>query len=346
MSFWKSALALLVLSLCARGADAFTPESGLWWNPAEDGRGYTIEIQDNVLVILVYGYDNDRSSAFFIGAGPMVGNSSWSGTLDGFNNGQCLTCNYQGRPITLTGAGGPASIVFDTETRGRLTLGGRVIPIERQNFALGNVLEQMQGEWQVVFDLSTRPGGNPPFASFPFFGDVLIINTVNTALNPDQFLGCRPESSVIGRCTASASANHDLAGFFDSTRNEHVIVVTDVAGSATTTQYLTYFVKSGLSQFDGVLQFRVGANPESPVRFFPVRGFRSASKRYVQTGVGPSSVDPTAKSTSNPQPGLLESLGGLDQLPQGLSAAEVKSEYGIDVEALEPRVQELIQSMR
>lgn len=346
MRFWKFALAMLAMSLVARGAAAFTPESGLWWNPAEDGRGYTIEIQDNVLVILVYGYDTNGTSAFFLGAGSMVGNSSWSATLDGYTNGQCLTCVYQGRPTALVGAGGAASIIFDTETRARLTLGGRVIPIERHNFGLGNNTEKMLGEWQVVLDLSTR---GTAFQAYPFYGDILTIDRVDLTPNPDQYRGCRPDTSVVGRCTTSANANHDVAGFFDTVQNKQVIVVTDGAGtSQSNSVFFAYVVTEGLSQFDGVMQIRIGSTPESPVRMYPVRGFRSASKRFVQTGSGPSSVDPGVKSlpASMARPGLVEALGGFDNLPDGLSTAEAKSQYGIDVEALEPQVRALIDSMR
>ncbi len=343
MSYCKSALAVLALSLAVPAANAFTPESGLWWNPAEDGRGYTIEIQNNVLAMLVYAYDTNGTSAFFIGAGPMVGNSSWSAPLDGYTSGQCLTCNYQGRPITLTGAGGNASIVFDTETRGRLTIGSRVIPIERFNFAHGNQTEMMLGEWQVVLDLSSR---GAEFQAYPYFGDILKIDTVDTAPNPDQFQGCRPSESLAARCTTAAYAAHDLAGFFDTTQNKHVIVVTDGAGSTQANSvFFTYTVTAGLSQFDGVMQLFIGNSPESPARFYPVRGFRSASRNFVQTGVGPSSADPKA-AAAHAAPGLIEAMGGLDRLPPGLTAEQVKAQYGIDTEALQPKVRELIESMR
>lgn len=348
MRFWKAILAALLLSLAAQRALAFTPESGLWWNPAEDGRGYAMEIQDNVIAVLVYAYDTDtaRTSAFYTTAGTLQGNASYSGTLDGATNGQCLTCAYTGRPVILAGAGGAIAIVFDTETKARLTMGGRTFPIERFNFALGNTTQQMQGEWQVVLDLSTRTG-DPTFQAYPFYGDVMTIDRVDTVPNPDQFRGCRPDTSLIGRCTTAANAAHDLAGFFDSAQNKHVIVVTDGAGStAANSVFFSYVVTSGLTQFDGVMQIRIGANPETPVRMYPVRGFRSASKTFVQTGVGPSSADPKVIAQSGPRPGLVEAAGGVDRLPPGLTAAEVKARYGIDMQDFEPQVQELIRSLQ
>lgn len=353
MRFWKSALTLLVLTVIARGAAAFTPESGLWWNPAEDGRGYAIEIQDSTLAILVYAYDNDtaRTSAFFTGAGTMPNNSSFSGTLSGATNGQCLTCTYQGRPVILTGSGGAVAIAFDTETRARLTIGGRTIPIERFNFALGNQTEQMQGEWQVVLDFAPA-GTTTPANNSPYFGEILSIDRVDTSFNPDQYRGCRPSTSL-RRCGALDNANHDVAGFFDAETGTQTIVVTDRV-DGTDTYFLVYYVTAGLSQFDGVVAIRRNnaiTDACSPVRgaaCYPVRGFRSASKRFVQTGSGPNSVGPLAKSlpTSVARPGVIETLGGIEDLPEGLDSDQVKAQYGIDVQALEPRVRALIESMR
>ena len=43
---------LIVAILClmwVSTASAFQPRTGHWWNPAESGRGFNIDIQDNVL---------------------------------------------------------------------------------------------------------------------------------------------------------------------------------------------------------------------------------------------------------------------------------------------------------
>ncbi len=355
MRFWKSALALLCfpMLLAAQTIPArFTPESGLWWNPAEDGRGYAMEIQDNIIAILVYGYDNDaeRTSAFFTAAGAMQGNSLFSGPLDGATNGQCLTCVYIGRPVILAGAGGAISVVFDTESRGRLTMGGRTFPIERLNFALGNPTERMQGEWQLVLDFANPANTAPPNES-PYFGEILTIDSLDTSLNPDQYKGCRPSNSR-RRCAAADYTSHGVAGFYDAAADLQIIVVRDQVNAAGTPFFLAYYVKAGLSQFDGVVAFRTsatGTDACSPVVMaacFPVRGFRSASKRFVQTGTGPSSGDPKSGVAAATRPGVVESMGGIDRIPQGLNAGEVKSRYGIDMQALEPRVQALIRSMQ
>ena len=55
-------LGMLFAVMLARPAQAFTPENGFYWNAAEPGRGYTIEIQDNFLFIIIYIYNPDGSA--------------------------------------------------------------------------------------------------------------------------------------------------------------------------------------------------------------------------------------------------------------------------------------------
>ncbi|HHL32719.1 MAG TPA: hypothetical protein ENJ41_09035, partial [Oceanospirillales bacterium] len=56
MRFFQKLLITMVLFITAQ-AQAFTPESGFWWNPDESGSGYAIEIQDNFLFMTLYVYD-------------------------------------------------------------------------------------------------------------------------------------------------------------------------------------------------------------------------------------------------------------------------------------------------
>ncbi len=295
MKTLRRAFAALLFSF-AGWAGAFTPESGLWWDPLEDGRGYTIEIQDNVMAVLLYGYDTNGTSAFFIGANVIGGNSTFSATLDGFTAGQCNTCSYAGRPITLNGAGGSMSIVFTSETRALLNLNGRIIPIQRFNFAHGNTLQQMLGEWQITLDFSPLVAAN----AHPFFGDVIKLDRISsTAAN--TYLGCRPDDASYARCTAFDYANHDAAGGFVSSTGSHAIVVKDAVNAQGQSVFLLYNVQSGLSQFDGQARFSENG-VLSPI--VTVRGFRSASRLFVQTGNGPSTADPKAASATGPSSGV------------------------------------------
>jgi hypothetical protein len=46
----KRLLAAWLLLSTASVALAFEPRTGHWWNPAESGRGFNVDIQENVLV--------------------------------------------------------------------------------------------------------------------------------------------------------------------------------------------------------------------------------------------------------------------------------------------------------
>ena len=122
-------------------------------------------------------------------------------------------------------------------------------------------------------------------------------------------------------------------------------MVKDVPGSGgSPAVYFAYFVNVGTYQFDGVLEiYNENQNPgDGP--YYPVRGFRSASRAFVSTGAGPSSADAKAASTANRARGLSETMlaqsGG--ELPRGMSAADVEAKYGFNPSALHGKVAEVI----
>ncbi len=340
----RLAVFALAAAALAPAAHAFEPETGLWWNPAESGRGINLEVQDNTLLITTYVYRPDGTATWFTSAGPLnytyngagvLQTVTYNGQLDAAINGQCIGCAYRA-PTTLAGAGGPISINFRTEMTANLTWGGVTIPIERFSPVLGDPTARMLGEWQLVLDFSDR--GNTaewPFRDYPFFADVLLIDRIDRAPNPDQFLGCRAPDSE-SRCNATALRDHDVAGSYNTTTREHLIVVKDIPGTSTSgAVFFAYFVNAGLNQFDGVMSiYRQGGNPEAGP-FYPLRGFRSASRTYAQTGFGPASGDDGKASSQATTAGLSSRLLAADgSAPTGMSLAEATARSGIDIASL------------
>jgi len=317
-------------------AYAFTPESGVWWNPAEGGRGFVIEVQDNILSIGAYLYGSQGQAQWYTAGGTMAGNALFQGTLDLYANGQTIGGAYRA-PTVIRGAGGNVRIDFDTETRGRLTWAGGVTPIERVNL-LGTNEQRMLGEWQLILDFASSGTGN-----YPFIGDTLVLRQTidRPGTQPDEFTGCRADNSLAAACSAAALRDHDVTGYFEPVRrvgipvqlgnNYHVMLVND---SATT--WLAYFVNVGGASFEGFASLypKNGA----PTAFYPVRGFRTASRARVVTGVGPDGSD-DSKSGSEVNKGIASQLD-LNVLTQGgLSAEEVKARSGLDIKALLPRLE-------
>lgn len=279
----------LLLALLALPARAYTPESGVWWNPNEPGTGILLEVQDNFLFAAAYTYDNQGRATWYTAAGFLDGNARFTGVLDGFTGGNCPGCPF--RPnIANIGAGGPISIVFNANdpTRATLTWGGRTMPIERYQFYLKRPEDEQDmpgvrieltkalGEWQSVLDFSDNAN-----ADFQYYGDIAVLDVLTFDSQGDFIEGCRPADSLQGRCSNADVAEHGAVIEYDASTGEHVLVVQN-----SSTTRAAYFLRIGSNDFDG--EVSVYNNGGRPQVFFPVRGHRTASRSFVQEGVGPS----------------------------------------------------------
>ncbi|KAA3638647.1 MAG: hypothetical protein DWP95_12165 [Proteobacteria bacterium] len=276
----KTTTSILILMLMAFQVSAFTPESGQYWDPEEPGSGYAIEIQDNYLFITFYVYDEDGFPVWYTSEGFLVGNSSFESRLIYFSGGQCIGCYWSQNTPEYSGYG-TMTIEFLTETTAELTVAGVTKTIERFNMYLGDELQKMRGEWQVVIDASQYTASN----TYPYFSDVMLFEQVEVYQGDRMVTGCRSESTVYYHyCTTRALQNNDLAAIYDHDYDELVAVMRDDAD-----YYLAYYLKTGTDQFDGMAySYRVGSEPDLSLDGFTVRGFRSASKSFVDNGFGPS----------------------------------------------------------
>ncbi len=286
----KTTISFLLFMLMAFQASAFTPESGRftpesgqYWDPDEPGSGYNIEIQDNYLYIAFNVFDEDGYPIWYASGGFLDGNSSYEGLIGYFSGGQCLGCEWQQNSVGVDSGLGYVNLEFITETTAELTILGVTKTIERFNFYLGDELEKMRGEWQVVIDASKYTDVD----TYPYFSDVMLFEQVEVYAGDVLVTGCRSESTVYYHyCTTRALQNNDLAAFYDDEYDELVAVMRDDAN-----HYLAYYLKTGTDQFDGMAySYRVGSHPDLSVDGFTVRGFRTASKTFVDDGVGPSSA--------------------------------------------------------
>ncbi len=284
----KKIFTLVTLMLTSLPSWSFTPESGLYWNSSEPGSGYNFEIQDNYFFGVFYVYDDLGYPYWYTASGFLDGNSFFEGDLFTSENGPCLACTWQQNNSFNSGLG-KVRIDFLTETTATMSILGQNIPIERFNFFLGDELQKMRGEWQVVYDVSQYSN------NYPFYADVLIFEQTETFNGDYLATGCRSESTVYNQCTNYALNNNDLAAAYDTVNDELIAVVRDDED-----YYLAYYLKTGTNQFDGeAFSYRVGNSPNLSLDGFPVRGFRSASKHFVDTGTGPSKTsEGTEKSAT------------------------------------------------
>ena len=109
---------------------AFAPFNGLWWNPSESGSGYQIQTSGSTLVVTIYTFAANGDPIYYLSAGPLTNAGyTYTGTLDRYRGGQCISCPYAGAP-TLTGNDGTVRFEFITSRSATVYLpGGRVTTI-------------------------------------------------------------------------------------------------------------------------------------------------------------------------------------------------------------------------
>ena len=301
MSRLFAALMLLALCAVAAPARAFTPESGWWWNPDEPGYGVSIEIQDDFMFLAIYTYDSvgsPRNSKWYVAQGFVTGNDlfraqftsdpSVTNVFYTSRNGTCLGCPFSQFQFDTTDNPGSIEVRFESETTARMTVGGRVIPIERHDFWLSRTAginpktELWLGEWQVVMDFINIED----YEDYPFMGDVLIFDLLDTSASADFFEGCRPEDSLVGVCDDFALENHDASGFYSPADGTNIIVVNDSANG-----WFVYEVEVGTYQFDGYMKSCPKSltnlvtqclDNDATYPVIPVRGWRSASRAFIE----------------------------------------------------------------
>jgi hypothetical protein len=122
-------LALVLISIVPARAQT-APASGYWWNPAQTGNGFVIEIQNNQLFMAGFLYADSGEATWVATLGPMSSSSSYSGQLFTDSGGQTLTGTYQGPPKSTTTLG-PISITFTSNTQGSIVWPGGMEPIQR-----------------------------------------------------------------------------------------------------------------------------------------------------------------------------------------------------------------------
>lgn len=146
-----AAVSLFTLFPLGASAGPASPQPGLWWSPAESGRGYALDPQGEKMVVTTFAYDDSGSMQWYYADGPLSnGGAHWCGQLLTFDFGQPLNGGYRGPPVN-TGNAGTICIDFNGRVNGTLTLpSGRRVAIERENFGVGNPPVALLGQWAYI----------------------------------------------------------------------------------------------------------------------------------------------------------------------------------------------------
>jgi hypothetical protein len=135
---------------------ATNPQTGWWWNPAESGRGFAVEVQGGAMFFAGYMYDAQGNPIWYVATGNMSSgllssSELYQGTWQQFGNGQTLGGNYVA-PIVVNSNVGSAVLQFTNPSAATLTLpDGRQIPFVRfvfNNAVIPDIAGNWSGSWQ------------------------------------------------------------------------------------------------------------------------------------------------------------------------------------------------------
>ena len=200
---------LALLLLTSNIALAYSPAAGLWWNPSESGRGYTIDVQDGTMIVTAYVYDTGHKATWFLASGTYNNASNtFSGTLGAYSGGQCYGCAFT--PATGTAAG-TVSIHFTSTESGVMTFPGGQTTIQHQAYAYGSKREYFYGEW--AFSLAQGTSLSTQWVVF---------NGTYTGSDGTQYIS-GTEDSVAGTVAL---------GTYDTSQNAFVVAIADNVGDS------------------------------------------------------------------------------------------------------------------
>ncbi len=113
------------------------PQTGWWWNAAQDGRGFGIEVRGNNLFMSGYLYDESGHATWVVSPGPVaLDGSLFNGTMYQVANGQTLAGNYKAPSPPTTP--GPITLSFTDARNGTLIWPGGSIPLVRFDDVIGS----------------------------------------------------------------------------------------------------------------------------------------------------------------------------------------------------------------
>lgn len=120
----------------ATAQPAGTAQAGWWWNPAESGRGFAIEVQGGSIYFAGYMYDGSGNPLWYLASGPMGTTVNFQGEWTQYANGQTLTGAYQAPSLANNNAGN-VTLQFTSPYTATLTLpNSREIPLLRFGFGV------------------------------------------------------------------------------------------------------------------------------------------------------------------------------------------------------------------
>lgn len=130
------------------------PETGIYWNPAESGRGYSMEVANGVASIGVFHYDKNGEPTWHLVVAPLDADSgAATGAFTSYRGGQTLNGPF--KALTSVVDEGRFRATFDSSCGGSVAFPG-MDPVPVRRFAFGSLPPG-----------SECRGGSSPRSTFP-----------------------------------------------------------------------------------------------------------------------------------------------------------------------------------
>jgi hypothetical protein len=253
----------LLSTLISFNAFAIIPENGWWWVPSESGRGFNLEVQDNLLFFASFAYDANGNPAWYTAGGPMTSDRDWTSTLVVTSRGQCFGCAYVDPVRTVVGT---VTLRFTSSQTAVLTINGFSLNVQRFDFWWNSLRpDAMAGEWSAVIGA----------ASDIFDGERIDYTQKRTDSSGTYLAGSRLGSSI--------SANPAVV-LYDAPSG----IWTALLDSSSSFYRLFRFGTTGFNRVEGNFWIYLkGSNPTGVGTFY--QAFKTASYAFLTTGTGPAS---------------------------------------------------------
>lgn len=259
----KRACALLLLLLLSRGASAIIPENGWWWASNESGRGFNIEVQNNVIFFASFAYESNGAPAWLVAGGPMTSDRDFTASLTKFSGGQCFGCPYSA-PVQV--AAGTVTLRFTSSQTAVLAINGTSINVKRFDFWANEATpDAMLGEWSSVIGSAASP---------LYDGERIQYRSKFSDSTGVYLSGAR----------VGSAGNTAVLGY-----NAARGLWTALLDSSTTFYRYFEFSQTGFNRVEGNFWLVTkGTQVSGAGTFF--QGFRTASFAWVTSGTGPAST--------------------------------------------------------
>ncbi|HEY8622271.1 MAG TPA: hypothetical protein VIM74_00270 [Casimicrobiaceae bacterium] len=224
----KRIVALLATGLLVGNASAVLPDSGWYFNPAESGRGFNIEIQGNTLFMAGFIYDAAGNPIWVVSGGPMASDHTYSGAAFQTANGQPLGGSYHAQTNVPFGN---ATITFPTTVSANITVNGFNFTVTREIFGFDftSTTQPLLGELAFVSGNRTLP---------IYFGERISFTSTQT-INGLTY--------AVGNRSGESGSNNLAVGQYSPALNKWTVLL-----DSSTSYYQFYsFVFEGLNLAEG-----------------------------------------------------------------------------------------------